>query len=643
MARRLIHPLGRATGKGTAYTAYATVMLGAIVGLWALAAREYDSRLDRLEDELTGVTANVATLVGSCIEHVDTLRRTAEAMLAEPSAPDSARRLYASLKPSDAFAGYALDAVPPDLQPDAFANLTGWGALPPIDSGIGREIQVGLALNTLFAATHSQVPDAAWVYYTSKNHFMALHPWVPSREFHWSEDLPSYDFYRLGLPEQDPTRATFWTDVYLDRAGKGLMASIGAPVYDADGRFRGTVDLDLTLGTMSRILAGGNFGPGRALLVNSGNHVIADSATPAGSPQSLIDLADVLPKGGALRGFALGPDGSRNRLQRAGGWLLYTAVVKGAPWRMLLVVDRSWLFGAALASVWIGFLGLALLAVALVAVEQRRRAAAALASNVVILQRMTLDLAGARDEAMKAADAKSMLLANVSHELRTPLNAIIGFSDLMRHRLYGPLGDARYEGYADDIHTSGELLLALINDLLDVTKLEAGRHELAESDCDLTGLVREAVGLVRMQAERGGVTLDVSLDPMLPPVYADERALRQIALNLLTNGVKFTPPGGKVRVETRLDGGGRPMLTVKDTGCGIPHDEMKQLFRPFARTTAAKHAGTPGTGLGLAIVKSLVELHQGTIEMDSRVGVGTTVTVILPAARVIAQRAEALA
>ena len=274
--------------------------------------------------------------------------------------------------------------------------------------------------------------------------------------------------------------------------------------------------------------------------------------------------------------------------------------------------------------------------VVLLAIEQRRRAAGALAENVEALQHMTLDIAAARDEAQQANKAKSMLLANVSHELRTPLNAIIGFSDLMRHEMFGPLGHPKYQGYAGDIQKSGSLLLSLINDLLDATKLEAGRYELTEAACDLGAILREAIALVKVQAEQGGVTLDVTVSDTLPPVLADERGLRQIALNLLSNAVKFTPEGGRVSVACRLDELGRPVLTVADTGRGIPEEEIPDLFQPFARAEAAKRAGTPGTGLGLVIVKSLVELHQGRIALESRVGIGTTVTVTLPRERVIA-------
>ncbi|WP_395023306.1 ATP-binding protein [Dongia sp.] len=628
-------------GKALAYVAYAAVMAAAGCGLWATGEREYQARLDQLHLQLSDVAENVSTLVNTSTGHVDLMRRQAEALLEEPAPTFGARRAFAGLAPAESFSGYALDRLPPNSSPDQLVNLTGSGEIPPIQSGAGREMLMGLSLGAVLQATHAQIPDAAWIYYTSANHFIVMAPWVPSRDFHWQEALLGYEFFKGGIPERNPGRAQFWTDLYVDAAGKGLMATVGRPVYDKSNRFRGTINLDLTLGTFDRLLAQTDFGRSRALLVNAQNHVIADSAGLP--PERLVDLAEVLPPSPDLDAGELSSHDYDDAFHRHGGWVVYLNPVAGAPWRFLLLVDRYGLILEVLRSLWIGFAGIALLALAIVAVEQRRRASVALAENVATLQRMTLTLASARDEAQQANSAKSMLLANVSHELRTPLNAIIGFSDLMRHQIYGPLGNARYDEYADHIQRSGQLLLSLINDLLDVTKLEAGRHELTESECSLAALAKEAVGLVKMQAERGGVSLTATIDENLPPVFADERALRQIILNLLSNAVKFTPNGGAVRISCALNPAGAPTVVVRDTGRGIPHEEMQNLFQPFARTADAKRASTPGTGLGLAIVKSLVELHQGAIALESRVGFGTTVTVTLPATRIIATAARGAA
>jgi signal transduction histidine kinase len=626
--------LRRIRGKVLAYAAYAAVMAAASCGLWAIGEREYHARLDHLHHQLGDVAESVAALVNASTGHVDLMRRQAEVLLEEPAPTFGARRAFAGLAPSESFSGYALDRPPPNSSADQLVNLTGSGEVPPITSGTGREMLMALSLGAVLQATHAQIPDAAWIYYTSANHFIVVAPWVPSRQFHWKEAMLTYDFYKAGTPAQNPDRAQFWTDVYVDAAGKGLMATVGRPVYDKSNRFRGTINLDLTLATISRMMAQADFGHGRTLLINAQNHLIADSAGL--TKDTLVNLADTLPKSPALDAVELSSHDYPDSYHRHGDWVVYVNPVTGAPWRFLMLVDRHALIFEVMRSLWIGFVGLALLAVALVAVEQRRRAAGALADNVTALQRMTLTLAAARDEAQQANNAKSMLLANVSHELRTPLNAIIGFSDLMLHQLYGPLGNPRYDGYIADIQKSGELLLALINDLLDATKLEAGRYELAETDCNLAALIQEAVGLVKLQAERGGVTLQVKTDDDLPALYADPRALRQIVLNLLSNAVKFTPSGGTVRIACALDAAGHPTITVKDTGQGIPHAEMQGLFQPFARTAEAKRTGTPGTGLGLAIVKSLVELHQGRIAMESRLGLGTTVTVTLPAERIAA-------
>jgi two-component system cell cycle sensor histidine kinase PleC len=634
-ARRFLR---RANGQALAFVIYAAVMAAAGCGLWAIGEREYQARLDQLHHQLGDVAGDVSSLVAVSNDHVDLLARQAQALLEEPAAIFDARRAYAGLTPSQAFPGFALDQPPPGIREDQRVNITGAGTVPPIQTVAGREMLMALSLSPLLRATHSQIPDTAWIYYTSAKRFMVLAPWVPSRDFHWDDKLLTYDFYKLGTPAENPGGALYWTDLYVDAAGKGLMATLGKPVYDRSGEFRGTINLDLTLSTIGKYLAQTEFGYGRALLINAQSHVIGDSAGLA--KEKLVDLADVLPKSPALDAVELTAQDHPDGYHRHGDWVVYVTPVDGAPWRFLMLIDRDRLLFEVLRSLWIGFMGLALLGVALLALEQRRRAGVALAGNVAALQRMTLTLATARDEAQQANSAKSMLLANVSHELRTPLNAIIGFSDLMRHQIYGPLGHPRYDEYAGDIQRSGQLLLSLINDLLDVTKLEAGRYELTESECDLALLIDEAVALVKIQAERGGVSLGVTVDADMPLVFADARALRQVVLNLLSNAVKFTPQGGSVRIVCARNADGDPAIVVKDTGRGISHEDMKNLFQPFVRAADAKLADTPGTGLGLAIVKSLVELHQGAITLESRVGFGTTVTVILPAARIIADRSR---
>jgi len=231
-----------------------------------------------------------------------------------------------------------------------------------------------------------------------------------------------------------------------------------------------------------------------------------------------------------------------------------------------------------------------------------------------------------------ANKAKSEFLANMSHELRTPLNAINGFSEIMMGEMFGPLGDKRYKEYSQDILSSGQHLLALINDILDMSKIEAGKMNLKFEPIALDDVIEDAVRLVRNRAEASGLTIHVVL-PMLPEVEADYRALKQVALNLLSNALKFTPHGGQITVTAELTGlgsGDRVRISVRDTGIGISAEDLKRLAQPFEQIESQHSKTQQGTGLGLALTKSLVEMHDGVLEMESQPGEGTTVSFTLP-------------
>ena len=223
---------------------------------------------------------------------------------------------------------------------------------------------------------------------------------------------------------------------------------------------------------------------------------------------------------------------------------------------------------------------------------------------------------------------KSEFLANMSHELRTPLNAIIGFSEALDERYFGELNDKQAE-YVKDIHASGRHLLSLINDILDLSKIEAGRMDLDLSEFDLPGAIDNALTLVRERAERHGLSLERELDPALGTVRADERKVKQILLNLLSNAVKFTPEGGRITVRARQNG---TLLEVDvvDTGVGIAPEDQAAVFEEFRQVGNDIAAKAQGTGLGLALTKRFVELHGGTIGLESEPGKGTTFTFTLP-------------
>jgi signal transduction histidine kinase len=241
----------------------------------------------------------------------------------------------------------------------------------------------------------------------------------------------------------------------------------------------------------------------------------------------------------------------------------------------------------------------------------------------------------AKEEAEIASRSKTEFLANMSHELRTPLNAIIGFSDIMTREIFGPLGQERYVEYARDIHTSGQHLLNLINDVLDIAKIEHNKTELAEETVDVPEAVEACLRLMRDRAVAAGVETAARMPPDLPRLFADGRRLKQILLNLISNAVKFTPAGGRVEVRASADLTGF-RLVVADTGIGIAAADIETALSPFGQIDSSLARRYEGTGLGLPLARSMAELHGGRLEIESSPGAGTAITVWLPPSRIAA-------
>ena len=239
--------------------------------------------------------------------------------------------------------------------------------------------------------------------------------------------------------------------------------------------------------------------------------------------------------------------------------------------------------------------------------------------------------------AIAANASKTTFLASMSHELRTPLNAILGFSDAMRHEIFGKIVPEQYKAYAEDIQKSAHHLLELINGVLDISKIEAGQYELRCQQITLSPLADDATRLIGAAAAEKNLRVEIDVAPDLN-LFVDPQAIRQVLINLLGNAVKFNRTGGLVALRAGGDGHGSVLITVQDTGIGIDDRELTHVFEPFAQTSPHHARPVEGTGLGLSIVKRLVELHGGDIRISSTVGVGTTVAVRLPIARGTATR-----
>jgi PAS domain S-box-containing protein len=256
--------------------------------------------------------------------------------------------------------------------------------------------------------------------------------------------------------------------------------------------------------------------------------------------------------------------------------------------------------------------------------------------DITIKRQIEEELRNAKRETLRAAATKAEFLGKVSHEIRTPLNAMTGFAEVIMAERFGPIGNERYREYVKDIHNAGTHLVSMLNDLLDLSKVESGQIDLDFANVNLNDLTQQCVGIMQPQASRARIIIRTSLTPNLPFVVADERSLRQIVLNLLSNSIKFTGPGGQVIVSSIFSDAHEAVLRVRDTGVGMTEKDIQTALEPFQHTATSGSFGSGGTGFGLSLTKALAEANRANFSIKSAPNAGTLVEIAFPPSRIVA-------
>ncbi len=653
---------------------FATFFLVALVSLAILYFQfcsRYEQEISKLKSDFSERVLTLDYFIRNVTNDVEILRNQSESYLKTNHFQKPHSLLLDHLEENQSKNYFHLDNLQPPLTQEMVGNLTGDGSLINRNPDFYRELEMALDVSLGFSAVKANLPNVAWVYYTSANRFVNIYPRIKSQEFRFSDKLYN-EAYLLGLPENNPERNRFWTNAYLDMAGAGLMVTCGAPVYDED-KFVGTIGIDFTVYILNDFI--NNFqvngqSQKNLFLIDRYNQLLA---------HPLLENSKIKKVQSAKIAFPIEIQEKMNEIfkkpprevNKIGSYLVLYYPLENAPWKLVFWVSKTDTIKAAIANTnwaWLILIpGLALIlaianqlihkefidpALKLVKhIENESKGKKSQATNLPFcwqpwfekissifqenrsllqqLETYTKELENSNNALQTMNKLQDEFLANTSHELRTPLNGMIGIGESMLDGATGNLTELQKKNLLMIVQ-SGHRLANLVNDILDFSKLRHRDIKLQIKPVSLRQVTQIVITLNQPLVSNRDLRLINAIPAELPPAKADENRLQQILHNLVGNAIKFTR-SGIILVSAQLDSSNSQLIvSVNDTGIGIRKEKLDRIFQSFEQAEGSTSREYGGTGLGLAITKQLIELHGGEISVKSTFGVGSCFTFTLP-------------
>ncbi len=646
---------------------YNYLMLTTFVVVWSVALGlfylqyniHYEYEISQLKNSFKERWSSLEHVVRAAKYQVEGLRMKAETYLIIQEESPPASKLFSQLQPiSEQF--YGLDVVKSPFSKKMVGNLTGQGSLQNREADFYREIEMALELNPLFQIAIHNVPNAVWVYYTSTHRFINLYPWVNSQQLTFSEELYQHEFYSLGLPANNPEQHTVWTNAYMDGAGKGLMVTCLAPVYDGE-HFRGTVALDLTLEVLNQFIENFKY-HSENLFINNNNKLLAHTTLVSSKDKAVHPAAQAFPETIRSQWQTLFQSPETEFVRMGDYWMIYKNL-SNTSWKLIFWVPNkliiqevlysiSWTLAVLLPSLFI-----MLLLTNRITRQEFIRPAELLVEHLekenqgtkYILpkvpptwqpwfatithiftenRRLVTELKDYSASLLSLNQEKNEILSIVAHDLKNPLSAICGAAELIQADLEN-LSQEEISEYMGLIYQAAQHMFQLITNLLDVNAIESGKFNFKLAAVEIQPLVQKVINNYLKLAHAKQLEIHWSAPPTPLLVWLDKGTGEQILDNLISNAIKYSPVGKPIYIRL-LQTEQTVCCEIQDEGPGLSEKDQQKLFGKFAKLTAQPTAGEHSTGLGLFIVKKLVTAMNGRVWCESELGKGTCFVVEFP-------------